>query len=238
MKIKRSHPNASGKSIKLLSYYRKPSNQSDFEKMNSTIDSVGSGIKIISGNLESLKPFGHSSRLPTSSEIHPCSSIANGREVQNPGPSTSRDLSTEQELPVPSTSRVLSTSPIDFTKPLKSSTPKYEIISDAEDYQSSFVETTMENIEPESESVNMNITFNAQEDIFEQQKDFANYMKSVDNMVRETQEMVRDKSQKRVELYKKLSKYRKKQKHVEKAIKQLDKIISFGLRLPRYVTDF
>lgn len=229
MKVKQSIPSTSVKSMKLLSYYRNSSVTSDFIEMDNSVDSIGSGIKIISGNLEDLKPLGYSKEAVSAS-------------------STSKVLpssfNSAQKLE-PSTSRVLLSSPVGFAE------PKYEDISDVEeecksDDQAGFTDNTVSNnisesedvISTKSETMDTGFTFNLEEDQLQEKQEFENYMYQVASLASVSQQMVRRKREKRGKLLKQLKIYEKKYKDIFTAIKNLDKLINFVNKIPNIIRNY
>lgn len=105
--------------------------------------------------------------------------------------------------------------------PGANSTP-YEDISDIE----------AETEECREESLNTTIN-DAQHEVLSSTE----YMQEVQEFLNKTKEMATSKTMKKAGLLKKLRKYEKKIKSIQEAVRHMDRIISFGTKVPAIISD-
>lgn len=216
------------KSIKLLSHLKREVGDEDFrsiqDEFNQSFESMGSDIKVLEGSFSKLKPIGSKSSnnhfSPTGaatacedinlSKLRPVGSKSSNNHFHPTGTTTTcEDMNLSKLRPMGSKSNN------NHFYPPETSTA-YEDVSEID-----------ENTNTEDEEAH-NITFNYQEDVVKENKVSTQYMQQVAGFIKETKRMINTKSIKRAELVKKLRKYEKKMKDVQAALKDVDKIISFG----------
>lgn len=229
-----------GKGKKMFSNIKNSVQLNNSDDHNTSFDSVGSGIKIISGSFEKIVPiiipkpretgdiYSQNNSIPAAIAYSSSASVSGQNcvlpKVMVVDPRSSQHNAMTGLNDEGICSAYASTSGLKKSPPLASSTPypEYENVTDVEEE----INEVKNDNEPESHEADT--TLDVQKYITEERQSCETFLEYAFQFVSQSADMVKDKTEKRVMLLKKITKYQRKIKHTENLIKNLDRMISFG----------